>query len=605
MFYQRLLPLLWVCCAFVAQAQPVQYRTYHLHSHNDYQQAFPFWDAYNHGFGSMEADIFFIQNKILVAHEVSELDPKRDLATLYLDPLRACIEKYKGNLSADTSRNLQLMIDLKTEGTSTLPALVKLLNRYPDITGNRHVKILISGNKPPVSTFRDYPSFILFDGNLEDTYSPDIMPKIGMLSGNFAEYAQWNGKGVLTNSELHRLDSVIARAHAQGRRVRFWNAPDMVNAWHQFMRLKIDWINTDLIEPAGTFMETLTDRAYLPTEAPYACYTPAYRNDGGTGRVKNVILLIGDGMGLAHLYAAYTANRGALNVFNMRFSGLSKTSSFDSYITDSAPGSTAFSSGIKTRNRSVGVDANGQPLVLLPSILKQKGLKTGLVTSGDLSDATPADFYAHQSDRSNREAVVHDLQNAGIDIIMGSPPDVDRPLQDLLPAYTVVKQPSDVLDLKRQWVVSDPVAGKSVRDGRGIWLQTAFEKTLSLLATHPEGFFLMAEGAQIDYGGHANILPYVVTEVADFDQVVAKAMAFADQNGETLVIVTADHETGGLTLLDGDYKTGYVSGQFSTNDHTATPVPVFAYGPRAQLFTGVYENTAVFYKVLEALGLGK
>ena len=110
----------------------------------------------------------------------------------------------------------------------------------------------------------------------------------------------------------------------------------------------------------------------------------------------------------------------------------------------------------------------------------------------------------------------------------------------------------------------------------------------------------MLEGAQIDYGGHADQLPYVVTEVTDFDQVIGKAMAFADSNGETLVIVAADHETGGLTLTAGDYTTGYISGQFSTNDHTAIPIPVFAYGPQSQLFNGVYENTEIFRKILQA-----
>ena len=113
----------------------------------------------------------------------------------------------------------------------------------------------------------------------------------------------------------------------------------------------------------------------------------------------------------------------------------------------------------------------------------------------------------------------------------------------------------------------------------------------------------MLEGAQVDYGGHSNKLPYVVTEVMDFDKAIGKAMQFADGNGETLVIVTADHETGGLTLTDGDYKKGYVNGQFSTNDHTAVPVPVFAYGPQSQLFSGVYENTEVFFKILKALKL--
>lgn len=111
----------------------------------------------------------------------------------------------------------------------------------------------------------------------------------------------------------------------------------------------------------------------------------------------------------------------------------------------------------------------------------------------------------------------------------------------------------------------------------------------------------MAEGAQIDHGGHKNDVEYVVREMLDFDQLVGKAMEFVDKNPETLLIVTADHETGGLSLIDGSITKGYVQGSFSTNDHTAIPVPVFAYGPGAQNFTGVYQNTEIYTKIMEAL----
>jgi len=135
-------------------------------------------------------------------------------------------------------------------------------------------------------------------------------------------------------------------------------------------------------------------------------------------------------------------------------------------------------------------------------------------------------------------------------------------------------------------------------DGRGNYLPLAFDKTVNILKDSPKGFFMMVEGSQIDYGGHANNLKQVITENADFDQVVGNALRFADEDGETLVIVTADHETGGLTLLDGSIKNGYVLGNFSTNDHTGTPVPVFAYGPHSADFRGVYPNTAIFDKLL-------
>ena len=172
--------------------------------------------------------------------------------------------------------------------------------------------------------------------------------------------------------------------------------------------------------------------------------------------------------------------------------------------------------------------------------------------------------------------------------------------------FSVVSSVDSVTnDATKKWIVTEKKAGLPMLQGRGDWAQKAFAKATGLLSQNKSGFFLVLEGAQIDHGGHENNLPYIATEVMDFDQTVGKAMAFADSNGETLVIVTADHETGGLTLTDGDYSKGYVSGQFSTEDHTATPVPVFAYGPAAQLFSGVYENTEVFYKIMAALGLKK
>lgn len=113
----------------------------------------------------------------------------------------------------------------------------------------------------------------------------------------------------------------------------------------------------------------------------------------------------------------------------------------------------------------------------------------------------------------------------------------------------------------------------------------------------------MVEGAKIDYAGHANSLPGSVVEMLSFDLAIAEALKFADSNGETLVVVTADHETGGLTLIDGDRQTGLITGYYVTDDHTPIMLPVFAYGPGAQQFKGVYENTEIFHKMKELLGL--
>lgn len=578
------------------------YTAANAHSHNDYEQAFPFWGAYNQGFGSIEADIFLQGDELLVAHDKQELLLHRRLDSLYLLPLQSCILQNNGRVYRLPNRRLQLMIDIKTNGEATLDALVALLQKFPTLTATPSLQIVISGSRPPQQKFASYPYYIFFDGETNVSYTPEALSKIAMLSNNFQTYSSWNGKGIIPAKERLVLEALVKEAHSLGKKIRFWNAPDTLNAWYGFMKLGVDYINTDHVQSIGTFFTELPNRTYTATST-YPLYTPKYRNDGENKPVKNIILLIGDGNGLAQWYTGYTANKAALNVFNMKHIGLSKTSSYDSYITDSAPGSTAFSSGEKTNNRAVGVDHTGQKLLLLPDILAEQKKKTGLVTCGDITDATPADFYAHQTERSNATAILKDLATANVDLLFGSGnTTADTTVAHQLKArFTLVNGIDSVgPDQNTRWVSTENKAGLSMLNGRGDWLQRAFTKATDLLSKNKQGFFLMLEGAQIDYGGHADQLPYVVTEVTDFDQVIGKAMAFADSNGETLVIVAADHETGGLTLTAGDYTTGYISGQFSTNDHTAIPIPVFAYGPQSQLFNGVYENTEIFRKILQA-----
>lgn len=602
--------LLFVFCLLISGlnviAQPTIYTTTNAHSHNDYEKPSPFWEAYDQTFGSIEADIFLKDGNLIVAHDEQQVLANRSLDSLYLQPINQSLQKNKGSIYSDPSKTLQLLVDIKTEAIPTLNKLIEQLQKYPAITAATSVKIVISGNRPPAEQFNTYPAYIYFDGVLGTTYSPEALKKIEMLSADFKQYTVWTGKGIIVENERKTIDALISKVHNLHKKVRFWNAPDVINAWYGFMDLGVDYINTDHIAEIGKFLQQLAKRQYI-APAPYVLYTPSYKNDGTTKRVKNVILLIGDGTGLAQWYAGYTINGGALNVFNMRFTGLSKTSSYDSYITDSAPGSTAFSSGEKTNNRAVGVDHTGKALPLLPDILSKRKIKTGLVTSGDLTDATPADFYAHQTERNSSNAILNDLLSAPVDIIMGEKPETnDQTLeQKLSKKFTIV---SSVDDVNQQTVtplmVADKKAGLSVLDGRADWSQKAFDKTIAILSKNSNGFFLMQEGAQIDHGGHSNNLPWLATELSDLDKTVGKAMQFADSNGETLVIVIADHETGGLSLTGGDYKKRYISGQFSTDDHTAIPVPVFAYGPGSQLFTGVYENTEVFRKILKALTFG-
>lgn len=606
----RCILYLLMLAGFTTQAQPASWNTSNAHSHNDYEQAIPFLDAYHQQFGSIEADVFYQDDpeELWVAHTKVELSTKkRSLDSLYLAPLDKMIRSNNGYVWADHSRRLQLMIDLKTAAAPTLNLLIKKLQQYPGIINCPVLRIVISGNRPDPSRFASYPSFIWFDGNIGVNYNADALSRIAMLSAPLQQFTSWNGKGRIPEKEMQPLVNAIAGAHALQKPVRFWGSPDNINTWYTMMRLKVDFINTDHIQPLADFLNKLPQRVSL-NNRPHEVYKPTYRSDDSKKAAKNIILLIGDGMGLPQIYAGYTANHGQLSLFNMRSTGLSKTSSHDHYITDSAPGSTAFSTGEKTNNRFVGVDHTGAKLAVIPELIHPAKV-SGIVTSGDITDATPADFYAHRMARDSSAAILGDLAASPVQLVMGAGnKSFNQPLREAMQqhGFSITGNLESVPDgSKQKWVVMDSIAGKPAAKGRGQWLSNAFNKSLGLLSASGKGFFLMTEAAQIDHGGHDNNLHWLVTEMLDFDQVVGKALEFADKNGETLVIVTADHETGGLTLLEGDYATGSVSGQFSTDDHTALPVPVFAYGPRSGLFRGVYENTALFHKIMEALGIKK
>jgi alkaline phosphatase len=235
-------------------AQPLHYSTANAHSHNDYEQPVPLTTAYNEMFGSIEADIFWQNGELLVAHNREELALHRTLEELYLKPLKGFIEKNKGYIYADTSRRLQFMIDLKTNGDTTLATLVELLQKYPVLTQCATLTIAISGSRPEVETWGSYPSYIWFDGELQKEYSASALARIVMLSSDFKKSTTWNGKGVLPAAQFDSLQRAIARVHALGKTVRFWGAPDTKNTWKAMIKLKVDYINTDRIKALARFL---------------------------------------------------------------------------------------------------------------------------------------------------------------------------------------------------------------------------------------------------------------------------------------------------------------------------------------------------------------
>jgi alkaline phosphatase len=343
---------------------------------------------------------------------------------------------------------------------------------------------------------------------------------------------------------------------------------------------------------------------------------PAFaQKDAKTKHPKNIILMIGDGMGTAQIYAGLTANKGSLNLERCQFVGFHKNQPTNEYVTDSGAGATAFSIGKKTYNGAIGVDATRriQPTIL--EIAEKNGLASGLVATCSITHATPASFIAHQPQRSMVEAIAADFLKTDIDVFIGggrkhfTQREDGKNLTDSLKAknYQVANSIEEV-----EKVTSGKLAGflaeveqPKFSEGRGDQLPRSVKTALNLLNQHKKGFFMMIEGSQIDWGGHADDTQYIVDEMLDFDKAIGLVLDFAEKDGNTLVIITADHETGGFALVDGDMKTGKVEGKFVSKDHTGVMIPVFAYGPGAEAFAGIYDNNLIFNKMLNAFGFKK
>lgn len=559
-----------------------QYSAANGHSHNDYEQNIPFLRAYYAGMGSIEADVFLRNGKLYVAHNAADIQPSRTLEALYLRPIAE---------RKDTARALQLLIDIKESYKDVIPALIKELKPYKLY----NVRIVLSGGTPPPEKFSDYPAYILYDGRPDVAYTSAQLKRVEMISDELGSYTVWNGKGTPTPEDAQKLRAVVKAAHEQGKRFRFWGTKDSPNTWSELEKLGVDWIGTDHPEDLHNFYAHRDKLQYTQAQ-PYAVYHPAYAYKK---TVKNVILLIGDGMGLAQIQAALTANGGMLNIAMFKHIGFSRTEAVSSDITDSAAGGTAMATGKKTNNRYVGVDATGKAIKSIPDTLAQYGIKSGVISCGDITDATPAAFYAHQPERSRNVEIAKDFLQSNVDVLVGSNRKsfngLISQLQQKGYAYSADLNTFEAAQSGKQLVLLEDSVCRPVKDGRGAMLQRSLRKTVRLLG---DRFFIMAEGAQIDYGGHANDLPYVITELHDFDRTIGDALRFADENGETLVIVTADHETGGLSLQDADYRKGFVRGHFSSDDHTNVMVPVFAYGPGAEEFMGMYNNTEIFRRIV-------
>lgn len=393
---------------------------------------------------------------------------------------------------------------------------------------------------------------------------------------------------------------------------------------------------------------------------------------------RNVILLVGDGMGQAHRLGGQllaSGRHGRLAMDQLPFAGLMGTTSADPahFVTDSAAAATALATGVKTANGAIAIDLDGLPLPTILELAKRAGKATGLVTTCQVTDATPAAFAAHVPHRSDQSEVGRQyLEQTGVDVILGgggaywtpigSPPplptDPSEPREESQgTAGDLLRRATDLgyalattaADLRRLLDRRDRHAATRLlglfanqelfrqrAEGEGdaydppVSLAELTEAALTLLSAEPNGFFLMIEESAIDRMAHRNNAPLTLKGVLELDRAVAAAVAFAEREPETLLIVTADHECGGLAIAgsddppypyergsrlldtvlageDGPFpiageEHGFVMG-WATVGHSGAAVPVTAAGPGAERLTGAYENTHPFAVMAEAMGL--
>ena len=337
-------------------------------------------------------------------------------------------------------------------------------------------------------------------------------------------------------------------------------------------------------------------------------------------RPVNIVLLIGDGMGLAQVSTTfYFKKEGSSQFQRFPYIGLINTSSSNQKITDSAAGATAFACGVLTYNGAVGVDTAKQPVANIIEHVSPHGYQTGLVATSSITHATPASFFAHAPSRSMNELIAEQLVLSEVDLFIGGGRQffenredgnslLEKLKEEQFEIYYSMEELTDLDPVKKYGVLAAEDGLPPVHEGRGEFLTEATEKALDYLSASQKPFFLMIEGSQIDWGGHANNREYTIGEMLDFDKILGIVLDFADKNGETLVVVTADHETGGMALaalggdgMEADYNE--LSPVFSTGGHTATLIPVFATGPGAKIFSGIYKNTEIYHKMVDLLDL--
>ena len=322
-------------------------------------------------------------------------------------------------------------------------------------------------------------------------------------------------------------------------------------------------------------------------------------------KAKNVILAIGDGAGINQITVSRLAIGGPdhkLSIDQLPHQGMSLTHSHNNIYTDSAAAATTWATGFKTKNRYLSIDAKKEKLTTILELLNSKGYVSGIVATSSVTHATPAAFYSHIDSRYKEIEIADQLVNSSVNIALGG----GQEFFDLEKLKTTHDLLTDKESLRKNYSSSKRIIGLFDEDGIERSADTPSQREMTnfaldqLMNNKCSGFFLMTEGSQIDWAAHDNDIVKMIDEFKDFDKTIMDLINFVSEDQETLLIITADHETGGLKILE--QKNGSAVIQWGTGSHTGEPVGVYAYGPGAELFNGMMDNTEIHHKILEAIG---
>lgn len=322
-------------------------------------------------------------------------------------------------------------------------------------------------------------------------------------------------------------------------------------------------------------------------------------------KVKNIIFMIGDGMGLEQISAAWVCNGGKLNLDNFTYVGLQRTYSANKLVTDSAAAGSALATGEKTNNGMIAMTPDSVAVKSLAEEAMEKGKRAGAAVTCRVTDATPAVFFSHAPSRKLMDDIAVQMTNSGLYFLSGGgtkywsgrEDGIDLVGQAEAMGYTYVETKEEMMAVEEGPVIAlmDEYELQPALD-RGDILPSSVQKALQVL-DNKKGFFLMIEGSMIDDGGHDNKAGKTMEEIFDFDRTLGLVLEWAEKDGETLVIVTADHATGGMTLLGGSIDEKKIRVNYSTTGHNGVALPVFAWGPHAEDFVGIYENAELSDKI--------